>query len=95
MQLEKISLTQYKNFESQSFAFNQKVNCFVGNNGVGKSNVLDAIYHLAFGKSFFNPSAVQNILFGKDFFVIEGLFHRADRSEKNCVQLKARAKKNH
>jgi recombinational DNA repair ATPase RecF len=43
----------------------------VGKNGVGKTNVLDAIYHLANGKSYFNPLAVQNIKHGEDFFVIE------------------------
>ncbi len=55
MILKSLSLLNYKNFESQSFEFNDRINCFVGNNGVGKTNVLDAIYHLSFGKSYFNP----------------------------------------
>ena len=61
MLLKSISLVNYKNFDSQSFEFNQKVNCFVGPNGIGKTNILDAIYHLSFGKSYFNPIATQNI----------------------------------
>ena len=61
MILKSLSLLNYKNFESQSFEFDSKINCFVGPNGIGKTNILDAIYHLSFGKSYFNPIASQNI----------------------------------
>ena len=54
MHLKKLSLFNFKNFESQTFDFQEKVNCFVGDNGVGKTNILDAIYYLSFGKSYFN-----------------------------------------
>ena len=67
MILKQISLVNYKNFESISFDFNDKINCFVGNNGVGKTNVLDAIYHLSYGKSYFNPVASQNINHNAEF----------------------------
>ena len=50
MFLKKLSLINYKNFASENFEFDAKINCFVGDNGVGKTNVLDAIYHLSFGK---------------------------------------------
>ena len=60
MYLKQITLTQYKNIRSKTFDFNPKINCFIGDNGKGKSNILDAIYHLAFGKSYFNPIATQN-----------------------------------
>ena len=50
MYLKKIALVNYKNFDSSEFVFDEKINCFVGNNGVGKTNVLDAIYHLAVAK---------------------------------------------
>ena len=53
----------------------------VGKNGIGKTNVLDAIYHLSYGKSYFNPLAVQNIKHGEDFFVIDGEFEKAGRTE--------------
>ena len=72
MILKKLSLVNYKNFDTSSFDFNPKINCLVGNNGVGKTNILDAIYHLSFGKSYFNPVATQNIKHGEDSFVVDG-----------------------
>ena len=47
MLLEKLSLLNYKNFDSSNFEFDAKINCFVGANGIGKTNILDAVYHLA------------------------------------------------
>ena len=93
MVLNTLSLLNYKNFESRSFEFDSKINCFVGANGIGKTNVLDAIYHLAFGKSYFNPVALQNIKHGEDFFVIDGQFTKLDRDEKIVVSLKRGQKK--
>jgi len=93
MILNSLSLLNYKNFESQSFAFDTKINCFVGSNGVGKTNVLDAIYHLAFGKSYFNPVATQNIKHDADFFVVDGVFDKDDKTEKIIVSLKRGQKK--
>ena len=94
MHLEKISLFNYKNFADVSFDFDTKINCFVGKNGVGKTNVLDAIYHLAYGKSYFNPLAVQNIKHGEDFFVIDGSFVIEARTEQIVCSLKKNQKKN-
>lgn len=93
MVLKTLSLLNYKNFDAQSFEFDSKINCFVGQNGVGKTNVLDAIYHLSFGKSYFNPVASQNINHDKDFFVIEGTYLKAERDEKIIVSLKRGQKK--
>jgi len=93
MFLKTLSLTNYKNFESQIFSFDSKINCFVGQNGVGKTNTLDAIYHLAFGKSYFNPIASQNIKHSEDFFVIDGVFDKQNRQEKIVVSLKKGQKK--
>ncbi|HUH46086.1 MAG TPA: DNA replication and repair protein RecF, partial [Arenibacter sp.] len=93
MFLKKLSLINYKNFASQDFDFDTKINCFVGDNGVGKTNVLDAIYHLSFGKSYFNPVATQNIRHGEDFFVIEGEFRKEEREEKILCSLKKGMKK--
>ena len=61
MYLQKLSLVNFKNFDSKTFEFEEKINCFVGQNGIGKTNILDAIYYLSFAKSYFNPVAVQNI----------------------------------
>jgi DNA replication and repair protein RecF len=93
MFLKKLSLINYKNFDSENFEFDHKINCFVGQNGIGKTNVLDAIYHLSFGKSYFNPIATQNIKHGEDFFVIEGSFEKNEREEKIVCSLKKGAKK--
>lgn len=93
MYLKQLTLTQYKNIRSKTFDFNPKINCFVGDNGKGKSNILDAIYHLAFGKSYFNPIASQNIQLGEDFFVVEGRYEREEREEKIVCSLKKGQKK--
>lgn len=93
MFLKKISLFNYKNFSEASFEFDTKINCFVGKNGIGKTNVLDAIYHLSYGKSYFNPLAVQNIKHGEEFFVIDGEFEKDDRSEQILCSLKKGQKK--
>ena len=57
-------------------AFSDKINCFVGNNGAGKTNLLDAIYYLSFTKSYFNSVDQQNIRHGETFFAIHGTFER-------------------
>jgi len=93
MYLKKISLFNYKNFSEASFDFDAKINCFVGKNGIGKTNVLDAIYHLSFGKSYFNPLAVQNIKHGEEFFVIDGEFEKMQRTEQIVCSLKKGQKK--
>jgi DNA replication and repair protein RecF len=93
MILKSLSLINYKNFDNKSFVFNDKINCIVGNNGLGKTNILDAIYHLSFGKSYFNPVATQNIKHDEDFFVINGDYLKNDSIEKIVVSLKRGQKK--
>ena len=88
MFLKNLSLINYKNFDSKNFEFDKKINCFVGSNGIGKTNILDAIYHLSFGKSYFNPVATQNIKHREDFFVIDGEFIKEERDEKIVCSLK-------
>lgn len=93
MFLKKISLFNYKNISEATFDFDVKINCFVGKNGIGKTNVLDAIYHLAYGKSYFNPLAVQNIKHGEEFFVIDGEFDKSGRNEQIVSSFKKGQKK--
>ncbi|WP_242119629.1 DNA replication/repair protein RecF [Aestuariivivens sediminicola] len=93
MILKSLSLINYKNLDNRSFNFNEKINCIVGNNGIGKTNILDAIYHLSFGKSYFNPVATQNIKHGEDFFVIQGDYIKNDLPEKVVISLKKGQKK--
>ena len=67
--------------------FSQGINCFVGHNGAGKTNLLDAIYYLSFCKSYFNSFDNQNIYHDEDMFVIQGLFDRSGESEEiYCAQ---------
>ncbi|AVM52515.1 DNA replication and repair protein RecF [Bacteroides zoogleoformans] len=77
MILKRISILNYKNLEEAELAFSPKLNCFFGQNGMGKTNLLDAIYFLSFCKSAGNPVDSQNIRHDADFFVIQG-FYEAD-----------------
>ena len=93
MILKSLSLVNYKNFDSRNFSFDSKINCFVGPNGIGKTNVLDAIYHLSFGKSYFNPIATQNIKHNEEFFVVDGEYKKGSKNENIIVSLKRGQKK--
>ena len=61
MFLKQLSILNFKNYEEAQLDFSEKINCFLGNNGEGKTNLLDAIYYLSFCKSYFNPIDSQNI----------------------------------
>lgn len=93
MYLKQLTLLNYKNISDKSFEFDEKINCFVGKNGIGKTNILDAIYHLSYGKSYFNPLSVQNIKHDEDFFLIDASFNKKDREEKIACSLKRGQKK--
>ena len=93
MFLKELHLLNYKNIDQQDFTFDSKINCFVGKNGVGKTNILDAIYQLAYTKSYFNPQAVQNIKHDEDFFVIDAAFNKESKEEKITCSLKRGQKK--
>jgi DNA replication and repair protein RecF len=82
MYLKKLLLTNFKNYELGELEFSPKINCFVGNNGVGKTNILDAIHYLSLTKSFFNSIDSISIKHGEDYFVIQGTFNR-DGEEDN------------
>lgn len=74
MILEKLSLINYKNIQSATLDLSSKINCFIGQNGVGKTNVLDAIYYLSFCHSANNPIDSQVIRHGEAFLMIEGKY---------------------
>ncbi len=93
MFLRHLSLVNYKNFDSKVLEFDPVINCLVGDNGVGKTNILDAIYHLCFGKSYFNPVATQNIKHDTEFFVVEGEFEKEGKTEKIICSFKKGTKK--
>lgn len=93
MYLKKLSLVNYKNFEASEFDFDPKINCFVGNNGVGKTNILEAIYFLSFTKGYFNTVVSQHIKHSTDFFVIDGTYDVNSKIEIISCSLKKGAKK--
>ena len=74
MILEKLSIINYKNIASATLELSPKINCFIGQNGVGKTNVLDAIYFLSFCHSANNPIDSQVIMHGQEFFMLEGFY---------------------
>jgi DNA replication and repair protein RecF len=76
MYLKKLALTNFKNYEFNELEFSPKINCFVGNNGVGKTNILDAIHYLSLTKSFFNSIDSISIRHEQDYFIIQGTFVR-------------------
>ncbi|MDR0973158.1 MAG: DNA replication and repair protein RecF [Prevotellaceae bacterium] len=78
MILQRISILQYRNIEQAELTFSPNLNCFFGQNGMGKTNLLDAIYFLSFCKSAANPIDSQNISHDKDFFVIQGFYAQDD-----------------
>jgi len=81
MYLKSLSILNYKNLEQAELTFSPRLNCFLGDNGAGKTNLLDAIYFLTFCRSFFNPIDNQNIRHGNEFFMIQGKFSRVYEDE--------------
>lgn len=75
MYITRLLLSNFKNYENLDVTFSNNVNCLVGNNGVGKTNLLDALYYLSFCKSYLNPIDNQNIRTDADFFAIHGQYH--------------------
>lgn len=88
MHLCQLTLANFKNIESLSLDFSSKVNCFVGLNGAGKTNILDSIYYLSFCKSFFNIPDKLNIRRGADFFSIHGQYSSQGMENElvSCIQ---------
>ena len=92
--LKRISILNYKNLEQVELSFSPKLNCFFGQNGMGKTNLLDAVYFLSFCKSAGNPIDSQNICHDADFFVIQGFYEAADGTpEEIYCGMKRRQKK--
>lgn len=85
MWLKRISILNYKNLEQVEVAFSRKMNCIIGKNGMGKTNLLDAVYYLSFCKSATNAIDSQNILHDRDFFVVQGFMKRTRESPKKYI----------
>lgn len=93
MQLTHLTLTNFKNIPEAQLDFSGKVNCFLGNNGMGKSNLLDAIYFLSFCKSFSGVQDRMLIRRGEEFAILKGEYIRKDTPEELSVGLSAHRRK--
>lgn len=81
MIINKLSLINFKSHSERAFEFSPQINCFVGNNGVGKTNVLDALHYLSVGKSFLGNSDINNVKSDEDFFVIESEIQNEEKED--------------
>ena len=93
MYLRQLTLLNFKNYTEAELEFSRGANCFSGNNGSGKTNLLDAIHYLALCKSYFNPIDSQNIRYDENFFVIQGTFEHRGNSDQVYCGLKRNQKK--
>ena len=93
MVLKELSVVNFKNFKGIEVSLNPKINCFVGNNGQGKTTLLDAIYYLSFCKSFLNSIDTQNVNMEESFFVLQGEYEREEKTERVYCGLKKGQKK--
>ena len=93
MYLEKIHLLNFKNYEEFSATFGPQINCIVGDNGSGKTNILDAIYYLSLTKSAFSQTDNQGIRHGAAFFLIDGWFETPEKKVNVKCSLKIGGRK--
>ncbi|MEM6641500.1 MAG: DNA replication/repair protein RecF [Bacteroidota bacterium] len=75
MILKSLTLTSFKNHQNAQFSFGDRINCLLGRNGVGKTNLLDAIYYLSFSKSAFSIQDRNAIMHEHSFFAIHGKYN--------------------
>ena len=87
MLLDSLSITNFKNIADARLDFSPKINCFLGNNGMGKSNLLDAIYYLSFCKSFSGMADSALVRRGEDFMTLRGLYTRKSIAEELSMGL--------
>lgn len=93
MFIKNLKLFNFKNHSEKSFDFSPEINCFVGNNGAGKTNILDALHYLSMAKSFLGNLDAQNILHESDFFAIEAEIQGDEKNDIIKVQLPKEGKK--
>lgn len=93
MHLQRLHLVNFKNYEEAQIELSDGINCFVGRNGAGKTNVLDAVHYLSICKSYMNVVDRQNIRFDQPFFVIQGDWVKEDVTVNIHCAVKQGAKK--
>lgn len=93
MHIADISIVNFKNLSEVQAGFSPQLNCFIGQNGAGKTNMLDAIYYLSFCKSFFNATDQLNIQHDESYFMLTGNYTRSESDETISCGLKKGQKK--
>jgi DNA replication and repair protein RecF len=93
MYLNKLTLTNFKNYNDASCSMHSKLNCFVGNNGEGKTNLLDAIYYTCMCKSYFSATDIHSIRQGEDYMLIKAELYRNNKEEEILCGLQSNKKK--
>ena len=93
MWLRKLSVLNFKNYSEAEVHLSPSVNAFTGNNGAGKTNLLDAVHYLSLCKSYFNPIDSQQIKQGSEFYMVQGVFEKNAQTEVISCGLKRNQKK--
>jgi DNA replication and repair protein RecF len=91
--LQELKLFNFKNYAEASLRFEQQVNCFLGSNGSGKTNLLDAMHYLSFTKSAINPADSQNVKLGERQFIIKGSFRMQEKLQEVVCSFQLEQKK--
>lgn len=93
MILKKLSILNYRNIPEASLEFSDKVNCLLGNNGMGKTNILDAIYYLSNCKSSLSSTDANTVRYGEEYMLLQGEYERAGKTENiSCAIQKGKKK---
>lgn len=87
MILNSINILNYKNIAEAQLQFSPKVNCLIGNNGMGKTNILDAIYYLSFCRSFTSLTDAAVIMHEAPFAMLQGNYQRNDADEHIAISI--------
>jgi DNA replication and repair protein RecF len=93
MILKKLSILNYRNIASAELSFSPKINCLIGQNGEGKTNVLDSIFFLSFTKSTASSVDSANIKHGEEIMMVQGVYDLNDTDEEICIGMKLHQKK--
>jgi DNA replication and repair protein RecF len=93
MIIDRISILNFKNIEEAELSFSTQMNCFFGNNGMGKTNLLDALYYLSFTKNYTNLVDSQVIMHGREFAVVQGYYTDGEGREEIYCGIKRKQKK--
>ncbi|MFT5581175.1 MAG: DNA replication and repair protein RecF [Psychromonas sp.] len=93
MHLKSLQLINFKNYEEAQVELIPNVNCFTGDNGSGKTNILDAVHYLSMCKSYLNAVDKQNIRFDQPFFVVQGMFETGEQDVQISCSVKVGSKK--